>query len=70
MRQALKAGNSGLTYQANYEKDLPPTLDETDRFFIGFVRTRRKYSEITQTLERLWRNLQIKSSRHTRFLRG
>ncbi len=49
MRQALKAGNSGLTYQANYEKDLPPTLeDETDRFCRGDAAEPRNFSEITR----------------------
>jgi len=42
MRQALKAGNSRLTYQANYEKDLPPTLeDETDRLLVEAMRPNR-----------------------------
>ena len=52
MRQALKAGNSGLTYQANYEKDLPPTLeDETDRFCRGDAAEPRNFSEITRHLD-------------------
>lgn len=41
----LKAGNGGLTYQANYEKDIPPTLaDETDRLFVEAMRPNRGIS--------------------------
>lgn len=68
----LKAGLCEQIPQGNFEKDLPSTLaEDTDRIFFEVnAAARRKFSEITRTPGQLWRYLQIKSSRHTHFLRG